>query len=230
MTVAFDAQSALNTFTTTNSFTHTPVGTPKGILVLIAEAVGVTDVISTVTYGGVGLTQIQYLAGTGFAEPGGAYIFFLGGPGIPTGAQTVAITVTSGTTVKVAWCVSVTALQPTTSVSASGTVGNTSLANPSITLGTGGSFAGFCAAVLFSGQNAPASITAGANFTLLTATTDFGNQSAVAERANGLTGANVVAAFTATADDVVMAAIALTETPNRPEIVSLDAVRRSANW
>lgn len=230
MTVAFDAQSALNTFTVTNSFTHTPVGTPKGVLVLISENVGVTDVISTVTYGTAGLTQIAYFAGTGFAEPGGVYIFFAGGPSLPTGAQTVSITVTSGTTVKVAWCITVTALQPTTDWCAVGTVGNTSLANPSITLKTGGDFAGFCAACIMSGQAAPGNITAGTNFTLLTATTDFGAQSAVAERANGITGANAVAAFTATADDVMMAAVAVTETPNRPDIVSLDAVRHAANW
>lgn len=230
MTVAFDAQSALSTFTVSNSFTHTPVGTPKGVIVLVAENVGVTDVISTVTYGGVAMTQIAYLAGTGFAEPGGAYVFFLGGPGIPTGAQTVSLTVTAGTTVKVAWCITVTALQPTVDWCAVGTVGNTSLANPSITLKTGGDFAGFCAAVVFSGLAAPTSITAGANFTLLTTTTDFGAQSAVAERANGITGANAVAAFTSAADDVVMAAVALTETPNRPEISSLDAVRHAANW
>jgi hypothetical protein len=91
-----DAKSTLSFGTSgtgpTHSWTHTPVGTARGIVVAIQTDQG-SDVISTVTYGGVSMSRVAHVLDTA-TEPGGAYIYFLGS-GIPTGAQTVAVTRTS---------------------------------------------------------------------------------------------------------------------------------------
>lgn len=210
MAAAYDAQSSLN-FTLSNSFTHTPTGTPRGVLVLIAENTTGTDDVTAVTYGGVAMARTTngFIADT-VGEPGSAYAYFLGA-GIPTGAQTVAITNTGGLD-KTAWCITVTANADTRV--AADQKANGDVANPSVTIPTVAGFAGFVGAVLFSGQNAPGSITAGTGYTLLTATRDFGNQSAVAERSDTRTGANVVANFTATAEDSALIGVAVEEIPS----------------
>lgn len=92
MTVAFDA------FTNggAGGFTHTPVGTPRGILVLIRMQ-NATDVVTGVTYGGVTVNEVNLspLIASG-SEGGTCYGYHLG-TGIPTGAQTCTITVSAGT-------------------------------------------------------------------------------------------------------------------------------------
>jgi len=96
VTVAFDAtfgSAALINTATTTTWTHTPVGTPKGVVVLIPQGTA-TDNVTAVTYGGVALNRVRFAA-RGSAEACAVYIYFLGA-GIPTGAQTVAVT-TAGT-------------------------------------------------------------------------------------------------------------------------------------
>jgi hypothetical protein len=94
--VAHDAetQTAQMTTAAAHDTTHTPVGTPKGVVVIIAQAQLTTDEISGVTYGGVAMTRVlkQNRAGSA-TETGCIYIYFLGSA-IPTGAQTVRITST----------------------------------------------------------------------------------------------------------------------------------------
>ena len=211
MAVAFDAQSFLD-FTSTNSFTHSPSGTPRGALVLIAQNVVSTDLISAVTYGGVTMTRFQTNVDT-VTEPGRTYIYFLGS-NIPTGNQTVSVTVSSGTDAKTAWCITATAARNTQVSADSGIDENAT--NPSVTLGTHSSFQGLVASVFYSGLAAPddATIAAGSGFTKLTGSAaggrDFGTSAACAEY-QILTGANAVANWTAAADDVAMSAIAIDE-------------------
>lgn len=78
------------------SFTHTPVGTPAGVLVGIVMA-NAADVVTGVTYGGVAMTEVANspLVASG-AEGGTCYGYILGSS-VPTGAQTVAVSVTTGT-------------------------------------------------------------------------------------------------------------------------------------
>lgn len=209
MTAAYDAQSSQDGFGAGGSFTHTPVGTPRGIVVLIASSDISTDIITGVTYGGVALTRVAtngFVADTA-GEVGAVYAYFLGS-GIPTGAQTVVVT-TADINAKSAWCLSVTAANDT-QIAGSGKASGDA-ANPTVTINTIAGFAGFVAGVLFSGQNAPASITAGSGYTILTLKSDFGLTSGVAERADAKTGASIVVNFTATSEDVAIIGVAVEE-------------------
>jgi hypothetical protein len=91
MAIAKDALSTSNLA----SYTHTPVGTPRGVLVMIPNE-SATDQVTGVTYGGVAMTEIALspLLASG-AEGGSCYGYFLGSS-VPTGAQTVAATISVG--------------------------------------------------------------------------------------------------------------------------------------
>jgi hypothetical protein len=92
-----NATESIRTATTDPyTFTHTPTGTPKGIVLCAVHGVSATDHISGVTYGGVAMSRVVRATDT-VTEPGAAEIWFLGA-GIPTGAQTVSIDLTSATT------------------------------------------------------------------------------------------------------------------------------------
>jgi hypothetical protein len=88
---------AKDALTTSNlaSFTHTPVGTPRGVLVMVPNE-SATDQVSACTYGGVAMTEVTLspLLASG-AEGGALHGFFLGSS-VPTGPQTVAATVAAG--------------------------------------------------------------------------------------------------------------------------------------
>ena len=216
----FDAQSFLDFTTTANgSWTHTPVtATPRGVVVLIAQNVVSTDLITGVTYGGVAMTRIATdgLAQDTVGEPGAAYAYFLGS-NVPTGAQTVAVTVSSGTDAKTGWAVTLSG-DSNQAIAASGKIQVDTL-NPSVTLATDGYFDGVCLSVFFSGLNAPTdgTITAGTGYTKLTASAaggrDFGTESACAQYASGLKGASIVCGWTAASDDCAMIALAVKRSP-----------------
>src|SRR5688572_13669586 len=108
MAIAFDAASNVAAGNGTLSWTHTPVGTPKGVLVLIASA-SLTDQVAAATYGGTAMTELadSPLLQTVGDEGGSVYGYFLGSS-VPTGAQTVEVTVT-GAASKRAVAVTVTA-------------------------------------------------------------------------------------------------------------------------
>lgn len=109
MAVAFDANSAI-AFTTTDpqTFTHTPVGTPKGVLVFCLAA-SASDLFSGVTYGGVSMTAVS---GGAAVDTAGEVLYtkaYFLGSSIPTGAQTVSVDADGSATSKGAYCVTVTA-------------------------------------------------------------------------------------------------------------------------
>jgi len=93
--VVFDAKSRSTATDTTEStanpqtWTHTPVGTPKAVIVTITQPDNTGDEVSGVTYGGVAMTRVRSDASTQ-AEAGRTYLYFLG-TGIPTGAQTISV-------------------------------------------------------------------------------------------------------------------------------------------
>jgi hypothetical protein len=210
MAVYFDAQSSLDFTTTANgSATHTPVGIPKGVLVLIGQNSTASDLISGVTYGGVAMTRLTNGFATDAAtEIGACYAYFLGS-NIPTGAQTVAATVSSGTDDKTWWCMTVTG-SGNTEIAADGVL-NGDQTNPSITLSTVAGYQGVAFAVQFSGVNAPSSITAGTGYTKFTNERDFGTQSAIAEYGQKL-GENVIVNTTTATDDCAFIAGAIRQT------------------
>ena len=167
MAVAYDASSKSAGFSTSTpiNFTHTPVGTPAGVAVLVACDSTGTDSVTGATYGGSSLTAVS----GGFAqdtagEPGFCKLYFLGSS-IPTGARTVSVSTTGSPNI-VCVCITVTA-STTTEVYTAGIVllqGDGTLAEQSVDDGSPGTnsvrFAG-----MFTGLSTPPS--AGASSTVI---------------------------------------------------------------
>src|SRR5574338_311067 len=137
MAVAFDAATESVRIDTSDpyTFTHTPVGTPRGVIVTAVHGVTNVSQINSITYGGVELVTGLETADT-TTEPGRAYLYFLGS-GIPTGTQTVSIDLTSATTTDIQFtCVTLTANADTAMIDSDQASENQ--ANPSVTLQYGG--------------------------------------------------------------------------------------------
>jgi len=216
VSVAFDAIAESAQWTTGNgSHTHTPVATPRGIIVLIMQgggtgANGGTDDIASVTYGGVAMTRLQAV-NKAAAESLSNYLYFLGAA-IPAGPQTVLCTTIVGTNaIKKAWSISVTAATTETAAEGSGALSSDALANPSITVVTGAGVETYAVGSLTSGQNTIGTVTAGAGYTLLDQH-DINSQTGHVEDIDANdAGGNVVVNFTVASDDVGMTAIAVKE-------------------
>ena len=175
MTVALDttfATSAAGTGTLT--WKYTPVGTPKGILVFVAQdTAGGADQVTGVTYGGSAMTEVTgspVLHSTG--EPGAAYAYFLGSS-VPTGVHMVQVSV-SGAASKRGAAIGLTAVGNTQIVTTA-TVSSDSLANPSLSLSVS-SFACFTALGFHSGSNATSSHTVFTNWNKINAGNDWGTK------------------------------------------------------
>ena len=133
MTVAFDAFSEVAAVGTgTLSWTHTPVGTAKGVLVYICQILSTSDSAPVVTYGGVSV-PVKLSVSQSTAEVSRVWSCFIG-TGIPTGAQTVQITFT-GTISRKAYCLTYTSDGNCAYLGS--TLASTS-ANPSISLALAG--------------------------------------------------------------------------------------------
>lgn len=132
MAIAHDAATVIGTGTGTIEGTHTPTGTPKGVVVAIVQD-GSAEEVTAVTYGGVSLKK-EVFKGQATAEAGSSQFWFLGSE-IPTGAQTVKVTV-SGSNTRAVTCMTVTAGEDT-KVAATGSTAEESATNPSVTLKTG---------------------------------------------------------------------------------------------
>lgn len=119
MAVAYDAASESHTGTTPStseasfSWTHTPAGTPRGVLVYtvcgFGSASGDTEQVTGVTYGGAALSAVSGGSATDTAgEPARCTAWFLGSS-IPAGNQTVQVTRNNNTEAVYAMCATVTA-------------------------------------------------------------------------------------------------------------------------
>ena len=148
----YDAVSKGSGSTGNLSWTHTPrtSGALGGILVFVIHGSVSTDQVSSVTYGGVTMTEV---ANSPLLSSGGSavYAYHLGSS-IPTGAQTVAVTV-SGATIKHPWAISFTSPSGSTAVDATATIDSLSVDDPTISLTTtkratiaGGLFSGIAGA------------------------------------------------------------------------------------
>jgi hypothetical protein len=94
VTVAYDVLSFGDSGTGDYSWTHTPVGTPAGVVVFIADNATTTDNIDGVTYGGISMTE---MAGSPFVGAAGVVQGYFLGASVPTGAQTVAVDTNTNT-------------------------------------------------------------------------------------------------------------------------------------
>lgn len=107
MAVAYDAASNVGTEAQSPSWTHTPTGTPRGVIVWVDTEFVSTDQVTSVTYGGTSMTEVTgspLLKSSG--EVAATHCFFLG-TSVPTGAQTVSVTGTGQN--KWGRCITVTA-------------------------------------------------------------------------------------------------------------------------
>jgi hypothetical protein len=115
MAVAHDAAFESHTGTTGSTseasftWTHTPVGTPAGVLVFTFVVNGTGDLATSVTYGGSSLTPVSGgRAVDTVGEPGDCKAWFLGAS-VPTGAQAVVVNRTNNATEMYAVSITVTA-------------------------------------------------------------------------------------------------------------------------
>lgn len=203
-TIAFDAVSEHENGGTSPSWTHTPVGTPKGIFVGFTTITNNTDV-NSVTYGGVSMTKIEDIAAS--AANRRVSIWFLGS-NIPTGAQTVAASLSEAQN---SWgvAVSVTAgAGKDTQLAGTGS-GTADDASPSVVItGIAGASYGFGAIV--SANDSPSGITADGNNTKRGTGRDFGSDSSGAESStNEYASGDATMSFSS--ESAVLAAMAIEE-------------------
>lgn len=198
-------------------FTHTPVNTPRGVIVMctVYEYGASGRMVQGVSYGGVPMTRINHAEDvtTEFCM---SEIWFLGS-GIPTGAQTVHVVpggASLGTTI-VAVAATITATTDTEIV-ASGIVQD-NVADPGVTLDSGSSLA-IRYAVLTSGNRATAPTVfagqtagPGAQFAINVDTDRW----ATTYQTSAASGVFRIG-WTLTTDDVAMCAVAIREIATPP--------------
>jgi hypothetical protein len=205
------------------TWTHTPAGTLKGVVVAIVHGTSSTDHVSTVTYGGVALSEVIRRTDTA-NEPGAAELWFLGS-GIPTGAQTVSVDLASATTDDIHFVsMGVTADRDTFVVDSDGINDNT--ANPSVTLQYGG---GTCLAMaaLYGGGASPASFTPNANCSAVQDFAIAAFYSTVIRQTTPGT-ADFAIGGTSGTDDVAYVALAVCEVPSVAATLTTAGLNSSA--
>lgn len=210
MGVQFDAATAKDfSASTGGTWTHSSVGVPAGMAVLIVGNASTVDNITGVSYGGGTLARVSSIPGGSGSEPGRSYFYFRGT--VVASSGTVNVTANSHTFT--CWSVSMVAGPSIRELDVAGTVTvtSTSLANPSGTVsGLGQGSTGLALGVLFSGANDPASNVYNSGYTAIahsgTQGVDFGSQSGNAARGDIATPVTTYALgwANATADDVAL--------------------------
>lgn len=204
------AHDATGTFGTTPdtaspmSWSHNPVGTPRGIIVMIVTN-DTTDTVTGVDYDGTALTRViwQNVAG----ENGSAYAYFLGSSVPATDPATVTVTFT-GSANHMGVSVSVTASDDT-SVEDFAIVTSTSLANPAMTLDT--TVTTLTYGALYSGTAGPTSTAPDANHTDITEADLGAETSSTIRRSATVAAGSPVVGWTSAADDVAAVSLAVRE-------------------
>jgi hypothetical protein len=219
MAVAYDAATDIAVqaqATNPIEFTHTPAGTPRGVLLfLVNQGAGTSDLFGAVTYGGVSMTAVSgaRAVDTG-GEPGQTKAYFLGAS-VPTGAQTVSIAVdTAALGQRWAICITLTAAADT---AISGTPvlveGDAAQAEQNVDSGADVALRFAC---IYSGFQTESSLAAGANSTLLLGA-DFGSMTAATVRETTAgSGSRPVGFFHATPDDQASVHLAIAESGGGP--------------
>jgi hypothetical protein len=213
--VVLDKESHLD-FTSSNSWTHTPVGVPECIVVFIAHGSAATDVISEVTYGGVAMARVPLgFAADTLTEPGAVYCYILFDP--PSGDQTVSVTVASGTVAKTGWAFSLYSSDGSGLSLVDSKNVEQNIANPSVQLGTPTDFDGFMMGCIYSGVAAPD--TCVPKYVKSVYQRDFGAFVATCQHGRA-TGPDQTIGWTVGSDDTAVVGIALAPVPatNRKKI------------
>ena len=202
---AFDAftQGSNHQWVASDTVSHTPVGTPKGAVVVIVGGAYDVDEVTGVTYGGTAMTR-TVRAQDSAVELGVAYIYFLGSS-VPTGAQDVVASYSQAGN----QCEKVIGVYTLTgtgdlSVLDYGAV-NDDATNPSSSLNAG-AVTGIAIAGLYSGQDEVSYVTEGTGVTE-DGTHDWGAYTGYfGHQATPATGVFSIG-WTAASDDVALVAV-----------------------
>ena len=204
MAVAHDASSeSHSTGNSTNeasfSWTHTPAGTPRGVLVFTyVSGTGPPDDALSVTYGGVSLTPVSGGRATDTAgEPGDCKAWFLGSS-IPTGAQSVVVNRNNNANPMVAHCVTVTADTNTGTGTPVLVQNDGTVAEQSVDDGSPGTNSVRYAGFYWGGSSG---LTAGTNSTLLQGSSIVTGFASLVRETTAGQGARSVGFFNALSDD-----------------------------
>ncbi len=215
MAVAHDTASESHTGTTGSaseasfSWTHTPVGTPRGVLVFVTSYGTSVDGVSSVTYGGTAMTAVSGGRAVDTAgEPGSCKTYFLGSS-VPTGAQSVVVNRANDATVMYAVAITVTAANDTATAGTVLLQDDGTLAEQSVDDGSPGTNSVRYAA-LHSGLDSVPS--AGANSTALHSIDFFNNVAAAVRETTAGQGARSVGFSSGTSDDRAAVHLAVKET------------------
>ncbi len=218
MTVAFDVFSDVAEGNGELSWTHTPSGTPRAAIVFIVEDFQSVDGVTGVTYGGTSMTEVPgspNIHATG--ETGAVHCFFLGSS-VPTGAQTVVVSI-SGVFQRRAAAITLTAVDDTEVVDSDGTIESTSLANPSVVLSLSGRIS-FAAIAFHSGWNDPSEIVPLASWTDRLEH-DWGARVSGWYTYDTIASADVTAGWTQDAEDATMIALAVSEVSPEGRLIGM---------
>ena len=206
MAIAFDAATSSDSIT---PFNHTPVGTPKGVLVLVCGADDTSlSTLTAVTYGIASLTEVSGSPNT--KTTGRDYrvwAFFLG-TSVPTGTQSVALVGTITAAGYQAVCITYTATGDTAVEGVNTSINSDSSANPSSTLTIANE--SHISIGFSSGQGAVTGITPLTGWTSI-AETDQGLDVTGVYRKDANASSNTTVGWTQTAEDALAIAVAVRE-------------------
>lgn len=213
MAVAHDTSSmspeAQSVYTSVGSYswTHTPVGTPKGILVFSVD-IAAAVLTTAMSYGGVALSAVASGSAVRTSGEVQAITAWFLGSGIPTGAQTVTGTRTNNVSGNYAYCVSVTGEGDTDYAGVSTQSGSAAYAEQSVNDGSPGSNSVRYACGFSGLSTLPV---AGASSTLLNSKDTGVNGSLLVRETTAGQGSRSVGLYAVSADDVVAVYLAIIE-------------------
>ena len=210
MAIAFDA-SGNSSLSANPSWTHTPVGAPKGVLVVLVQDDGSDESGAlAVTYGGESLSLLGMVDGSAASEPGRVYFYLLASTSL-TGARTVAVT--GGTVNKLASSYTVTTGGGNVEqVGSIGSVVSSSQDDPTTNITNSSALTSLTFSGIKSGLGSDANVTADANHTKNHGGSMTGDSANLEYRSSTSTGNPLAVGWvTSVADDVTLGAVALAE-------------------
>lgn len=205
------------------SFTHTPTGTPRGVIVYVVDSTATVDHIDGATYGGVAMTEcggsphIYTLS-----ENAVVYCYFLG-TNVAAGAQTVAVD-TNAAGNYWACAMTVTADKDLEVVDSDGTLESATYTNQTVTLSLGGRTS-FASIGLVSGFNNIASFSPRSGWTTRQEVA-FGGEGGSCDTYDTVGTTDVDAGWSQASEDGAAIALAVAEVTQAPRSMHQFRLRR----
>jgi hypothetical protein len=204
-----EVQGVANTAAGAYTTAINPASPPAAACVIVVQSGAATDLVSSVTYGGVLLTRRRFDIET--TEPGAVYIYW-GAGALPTGAQNVVVNRTGTTSLRAVTSTMTVAVGQTVAVDIDGSGTSTAITNPSWAMTTTAATTA-CYLGIHSGLTTMTS-TPAANWTLQGVAEDRGADGRGWARRLAVAAGNTAPGWTAaTSEDFVGASIAFKEIP-----------------